>query len=194
MTRRVWDFDRITPEAGREAVALLTRRWRPEDLAALPRADYRYEILDGALLVTPADSEEHQSWCAWAHDTLRASAPPGWRVHWNLGLALEDDRLVPDLLVLSPDAPGAHRTYNPVTPALVVEVESDRTRGVDRTGKHEAYAFAGIRGYWRIERTGVLHVHRLRGFEYTAECVLEPGGSAVLDWPYPVTVTVPEKP
>ncbi|GIG58370.1 hypothetical protein Lfu02_27420 [Longispora fulva] len=191
MTQRVWDFDRITPEAGREAVALITRRWRPEDLSALPRTDDRYEILRGKLLVTKAASEEHQSWCAWAHDALRAAAPHGWRVHWSLGIAIDDDRLIPDLLVLSPEAPGAHRAYNLVTPALVVEVESDGTKGVDRTGKHEAYAFAGIRAYWRIERTGVLHVYRLQGSEYTEERVLRPGESATLDWPFPVTVSMP---
>ena len=37
------------------------RTWTRDDLAALPEDGNRYEILDGALLVTPAPSYSHQA-------------------------------------------------------------------------------------------------------------------------------------
>ncbi len=170
---------------------LTARHWTEADLAHLPREN-RYEIIDGRLLVTPPASETHEDWCDWARFLLHAAAPSGWRVKSNIGLRYPGQSLIPDLVVLAPDAPRAERAYNPVVPALVVEVESPSTRAVDRVDKAEAYAAAGIGTYWRIERTGIVNIYRLTDDEYGEPLVLKPGESAELDHPYPMTVTVPD--
>jgi len=176
---------------GTAAVRFLTERhWTEADLSHLPHEN-RYEIIDGRLLVTPPASEDHEDWCDWARYLLHEAAPAGWRVKSNIGLAIGDDRYIPDLVVLPPEAPRANREYNPVLPALVVEVESPSTKAIDRVDKFEAYAAAGIRGYWRIERTGCVTTYRLLDGAYVQDRVLKPGNTAELDYPYPVRVTVP---
>lgn len=154
-------------------------------------AGARYEIFDGHLLVTHPAGETHEDWCDWARYLLHAAAPPGWRVKSNIGLKFPRRSLIPDLVVLPPDAPRAESDYNSVVPALVVEVESASTKAFDRVDKSEAYAAAGIGAYWRIERTGTVNIHRLAGETYGEPLVLKPGDSVALDFPYPVTVAVP---
>lgn len=177
---------------GTAVIRFMTERhWAEADLAHLPREN-RYEIIDGRLLVTPPAGEAHQDWCKWAFRVLDRSAPDGWRVQWDLGLKYPERNLIPDLVVLSPDTPRAESDYNPVVPALVVEVESPSTRAVDRVDKLEAYAAAGIGAYWRIERIGIVNIYRLADDEYGEPLVLKPGESAELDHPYPMTVTVPD--
>lgn len=183
--------ERPDPFAQAVLQILTGHEWTEADLVHLPR-EYRYEIIDGRLLVTPPAGEVHQDWCKWAFRVLDRSAPDGWRVQWDLGLRYPERNLIPDLVVLAPDAPRAERAYNPVVPALVVEVESPSTRAVDRIDKAEAYAAAGIGAYWRIERTGIVNIYRLTDDEYGEPLVLKPGESAELDHPYPMTVTVPD--
>lgn len=174
------------------AVHFMTRhRWTEPDLAHLP-AGNRYEIIDGRLHVTPPAGESHHDWCAWAYDALRAAAPVGWRIRWDLGLAFGDDRFIPDLVVLSPEIALADSDYNQVVPDLVVEVESRSTRAVDRVEKAEAYAAAGIAVYWLIERTGRMTVLELAADgTYHVSVEVKPGSTVRLERPYPVEVGVP---
>jgi len=177
---------------GTAVIRFITERhWSDADLAHLPD-EYRYEIIDGRLLVTPPASDAHEDWCDWARYLLHAAALTGWRVKSNIGLKYPERSLIPDLVVLSPDTPRAENVYNPVVPALVVEVESPLTKAVDRVDKLEAYAVAGIGAYWRIERAGTVNVYRLAGDSYGDPLVLKPHDSVELDYPYPVTVVVPD--
>jgi len=181
----------VTPEFQAAVVRYFTgHRWTEADLDHLPRGP-RYEIIDGRLHVTPPPSESHQDWCTWAFRALDRAAPPGWRVRWEIGLAAVDDRYVPDLVVLSPETPRAESNFNPVVPALVLEVESKSTKGVDRGEKLDAYAAAGFGGYWRIERAGRLTVSRLEGDRYTQIADVESGEKITLDWPYPLAFVLP---
>jgi Uma2 family endonuclease len=176
---------------GTAAIRFMTgRRWTEADLAHLP-SENRYEIIDGRLLVTPPASESHQDWAAWAFRALDRAAPAGWRIQWDIGLRLGEDSVIPDLVVLPPSAPRAESDYNMVIPALVVEVESRSTKAIDRVDKFEVYATAGIPAYWRIERSGKVSIYRLAGDSYGEPLALGPGDTAELDYPYPVTVTVP---
>lgn len=166
-----------------------------DDLAELTDEDdgSRYEIIDGRLQVTPPASEDHQTPVAGTYGLLKAAAPAGWRVLWDIGLKFPDgDFAVPDLVVFSPDTPRANSAYNDVTvvrPALVVEIESRSTRKTDRGSKLVAYAEVGIPAYWRIERNGTVHVHMLAApGVYTLAATIEPGETWQATWPYPVTI------
>lgn len=155
--------------------------------------DSRYEVIDGRVQVTPPASEDHQAPLGGVYDILKASAPQGWRVLWDIGLKFPDgDAAVPDLVVLDPDTPRAGADYNDVTrvrPALVVEVESRSTRKTDRGSKQVAYAEAEIPAYWRVERDGTVHAHALAGpGVYTTVATVRPGDTWQATWPFGVTI------
>jgi hypothetical protein len=111
-------------------LADMPSRWTPADLRELPDDGRRYELIDGRLLVSPPAGEDHQSLCRSVLLALHGAAPEGWRVLSEIGLAIGDDRVIPDLVVLPPDTPKANADYNDVEvvrPALVIEVESPST-------------------------------------------------------------------
>jgi hypothetical protein len=102
----------------------LLRSWTEADLDELPDHVWRSEIIDGRLLVQAPAGESHQAATIELLEQLRDQAPFGWRVRFG-GLAIGEDRLVPDLLVLPPDTPPANDAYNDVAvikPQLVVEI------------------------------------------------------------------------
>ena len=180
--------DGITDTEGIAAVRFMTRNWTGDDLEHLPSGN-RYEILDGRLLVTPPASEAHQNLAKWLFRYLDRAVPDdGWRVQWDIGLDYGvTRRFIPDLVVLPPEAPEAAQQYNAIVPALVVEVESKSTKDVDRVGKAEAYAEAGIESYWRMERDGRLTIGHLDGDRYK-ETAYAPDEAVTVDHPYPVTI------
>jgi Uma2 family endonuclease len=81
----------------------------------------------------------------------------------------------------------------------VVEVVSPSSRSIDRLLKPRLYAQAGIPSFWLVERgAGGVAVHvfglgdRDSG-EYEELCVVRSGETAVLDAPWPVTLTPPRR-
>lgn len=124
------------------------RAWTRDDLAALPDDGNRYEILDGALLVTPAPSYSHQV-CVFAlYQQLALACPPHLRV---LGAPFDVivgacDVTQPDLLVAARDRFDADGLR--ALPELVVEMLSPSTRRIDLTAKLRRYERAGIPAYW----------------------------------------------
>ena len=51
-------------------MALETRPWTRADLDRLPEDGNKYEVIDGALFVTPAPSAIHQRIVAWLSEAL----------------------------------------------------------------------------------------------------------------------------
>ena len=51
-----------------------------EDLAAMPDDGHRYELIDGALIVTPSPSREHQLCAGKVYIDLVAACPDHLRV------------------------------------------------------------------------------------------------------------------
>ncbi|HEX6683397.1 MAG TPA: Uma2 family endonuclease [Candidatus Limnocylindrales bacterium] len=166
--------------------------WTEQDLAELPQDGTRYEIVDGRLYVTPPAGESHQRPALHMAAVLLAAAPPGWRVLYEIGLRVGEDRVIPDLIVLPPGTPVADHDYNDVTvikPALVVEVASKSTETIDRGNKMVVYAEGGIPSYWRVTRDGLVHMHRLmeKG-EYGLLATVKPGEPHEVLWPFPFTL------
>ena len=134
-------------------VTLLPRS-RPltrEDLEAMPDDGHRYELIDGALIVTPAPSRRHQRAVGHLHVLLHAACPDDLEVllaPFDVALA-EDTVVQPDVLV-------AHRRDLtsrdlPVAPLLAVEVLSPSTRHIDLALKRARYEAAGCASYWVID-------------------------------------------
>lgn len=127
-----------------------------DDLDALRPSEgsQRYELLDGAILVTPGPGRWHQAVVVELTVLLRTQRPAGLVVKiapFDVALA-EDTVLQPDLLV----AAGADLTDTelPAAPLLAIEVLSPSTRRIDQLLKRDRFAAAGVPSYWLIDPEG----------------------------------------
>lgn len=113
----------------------------------------RYELLDGAILVTPGPWRWHQSMVVNLTVLLRSVRTTGLVV-----LVAPFDVVLGADTVLQPDVLVARESDLtdkdlPASPLLVVEVLSRSTRGIDQVLKRERYARAGIPSYWIVDPT-----------------------------------------
>ncbi len=138
-----------------------------DDLEKLPNDGRRYELVDGALVVTPTPSYRHQDVVGNLHVTLRAACPSHLKVllaPFDVALA-EDTLLQPDLLVAR-RSDFTERDL-PVAPLLAVEVLSPSTRLIDLHLKRARYEAAGSPAYWVIDPDAPsLTVWELRDDQY----------------------------
>ena len=131
------------------------RTWVFTDIEDLPYDTWRqqYEIVDGALVVSPAPDRSHEIIQSLVFEALISSGRPDFFAFGNIGIDLGRSYRIPDVSVVRADA--LDRTGDRLSPsevALVVEVESLSSRTTDRISKAAQYAAAGIPSYWRIER------------------------------------------
>lgn len=161
--------------------------WTTAMVDALPRG-YRYELLDGVLVVIPMPGLAHQEVLADLLGVLRAATPPelralpaGYRVY--LRQHPLERWLEPDILVARRgDLEGDGMR---VPPLLVVEVRSPSTGFYDRTAKSAAYAEFGVPHLWLIDpEARRLTTHTLRARAAGGEPAYEP--TARLDVPEPI--------
>lgn len=130
--------------------------WTADEVRALPDDGNRYELISGALVVTPAPRGIHQvavfelSWRirAWLERT-HAGHILGSPADLSLG---EDEVLQPDLFVYR-TASGTHlRDWGDITAlALVIEVLSPSTARYDRQLKRRRYQRARVPEYWIVD-------------------------------------------
>ncbi|GAA1638182.1 Uma2 family endonuclease [Georgenia ruanii] len=136
-----------------DAVTTLPRS-RPltrADLDAMPDDGHRHELVDGALVVTPAPRPRHQTAVLRLAVLLDRACPKDLQVFVApLDVALaEDTVLEPDVLV----APRADLTERDLAaaPVLAVEVLSPSTRLIDLHLKRARYEAAGTPSYWVVD-------------------------------------------
>jgi len=127
------------------------RPYTGADLETMPDDGRRYEVVDGALLVTPSPSLRHQWVSSNLIKVLQAAAPHELRVlHAPLDLVLDEATVLqPDLLVVP--AADLKDPDQPLRPRLVVEILSPATRTVDLTLKRSRYETAQIGSYWVVD-------------------------------------------
>lgn len=160
-----------------------------DDLDALPDDGHRYELVDGALFVTPAPNLRHQKCLAALHLLLAGAKPPGYTVLF----APFDFRpsrttsLQPDLLVALDSDFTPARIERP--PLLVVEVRSPSTRLYDLGTKRLAYEAAGVPAYWIVDPdTPALTVLQLEGGRYVEHANVTGDEPYRASEPFPITV------
>lgn len=122
------------------------------DLETMPDDGHRYELLDGALIVTPAPSVWHQLISGRLYLALSAACPDELVVlaaPTDVVLA-DDTALQPDLLIVRRDTLGT----GPLHPLLAVEILSPSTRQIDLTLKKARYEIAGCPAYWVVDPEG----------------------------------------
>jgi Uma2 family endonuclease len=126
------------------------RAFTGRDLEAMPDDGNRYELIDGALVVTPSPSRRHQGVSARLQAALTGACPHDLRVlSAPLDFVIADDTtLQPDLVVVDQAVVRDERV--PLRPHLVVEILSPSTRLFDLHVKRERYASAGVPSYWIV--------------------------------------------
>lgn len=159
------------------------------DLAAMPDDGHRYELVDGALVVTPAPGERHQTVVGELYLLLRHACPDDLKVLLApFDVALADDTVMqPDLLVCrrrdltSRDLPAA--------PVLAVEVLSPSTRRIDLTLKKSRFEAAGCASYWVLDPAGPsVTAWELRDDAYVERAAVSDDEAFVASEPFAVTV------
>jgi Uma2 family endonuclease len=145
----------VAAELNDDAVSMLQREWAFEDLLALPDDGYRYEIMDGQLIVTAPPSVVHQDVIDNLRAALSQTVPADWRVKTGVGMRaprLGPERyVIPDLLVAS--GPRPTRYYEPEAVRVAVEVTSPSTELRDRGSKKELYEAHGVPCYLLVDLT-----------------------------------------
>jgi Uma2 family endonuclease len=134
-------------------MALDTRPWTRADLDRLPDDGNRYEVVRGALLVTPPPAPEHDEIVAWLAEKLFAFvlAQGLGRIHFPRSVVVAGpEQTEPDLMV-RPLRPVTKWEDAPV-PILVVEVLSRGTRQRDLHAKRDFYLACGVDEYWIVDR------------------------------------------
>lgn len=130
--------------------------WTVERALALPEDGNRYEVLDGALFVTPAPSWGHQSVLDALHAKLRDYVREnhlGWTRWSPADIVFSPRRLLqPDLFVVPTREDGPPRAWSDVKSLLlVIEVLSPSTARSDRHHKRLIYQSEGVPEYWIID-------------------------------------------
>ena len=121
------------------------------DLDTMPDDGHRYELIDGALIVTPAPSPAHQRAVGELYVRLRNACPSHLEVFFApLDVALADDTIMqPDLLIARRE--DVTELDLPTAPVLAVEVLSPSTRRIDLTLKRSRLEAAGCESYWVVD-------------------------------------------
>jgi len=163
--------------------------WTVDDLDAFPEGTgVRYELIDGALLVSAEPSLQHQRVAGGLWRLLQDAAPHDAEVFWPIDVRLSPVRQVaPDITVVRRSDATGRRLAG--VPLLVVEVQSPSTRAVDLTLKRQVLEQAGVPSYWLVEPDDlVLTVLELVAGRY--EQVAQVHGDEVFDAmrPFPVRV------
>lgn len=159
------------------------------DLEQVPDDGHRYELIDGALVVTPAPSMRHQRAVLNLAVRLRQTCPDEWEVFVApFAVALADDtELQPDVLVAR-RADLAERDL-PASPVLVVEVLSPSTRLVDLNLKKARFEVAGTPAYWVVDPIEPrLTAWELRGSAYVEVADVTADEVFETTVPFPVTI------
>ncbi|MDV6011326.1 Uma2 family endonuclease [Haloechinothrix sp. LS1_15] len=176
--------------------------WTVRDLLALPEDGNRHELIDGALLMSPPPSPEHQELSFHLHTLLRSaawSAGAPVRLWEGVGIRLSaDGALVPDLVVAVRNPSRATwPLLEPDDVRLLVEIVSPGSSTRDRTEKPYLYAEAGIPHFWRIETADyrgrdkplpvILRYELVALAEYRIVDTIGAGETLRVDEPIPIT-------
>jgi Uma2 family endonuclease len=121
-----------------------------EDMENMPDDEFRYELDDGVLIVSPAPSVRHQVAVFRLAQVLDAACPPEFVVIPGVGINIDrSQHRVPDVAVVRADS--IQMVFQESPPALAVEVASPRTRLYDRNRKKEVYERFGVVSYWIVD-------------------------------------------
>jgi Uma2 family endonuclease len=119
------------------------------DLDRMPDDGYRYEVVDGMLLVSPRPGNPHQLVAFTLASALDRVCPPELQVLPEPAVQVSHrTEFAPDLVVIRQEQVHAAKCTEP--PLLVVEVQSPSTALFDLNLKKAAYERFGVESYWVV--------------------------------------------
>lgn len=166
------------------------REWNIEDLEKLPDDGQRYEIIDGALIVSPSPIPIHQRVIRNLMKVLDAACPSELEVYLS-PLDYQPSRHIsvqPDLLIVRTGDPDEKNLK--VAPLLAVEVLSASSRRRDLILKRSVYQECGVASYWIFDPgEPSLQAWSLRNDFYVEAGYASGEQSLKVTKPYPVSIT-----
>jgi Uma2 family endonuclease len=130
------------------------RKLTYSDLQFTPDDGRRYELVRGALLVTPSPRPRHQrisrNLMLLLHDYFGRSGRGEVFAAPTDVILTHEDVFVPDLVVVRHPQDVTERAIE-APPLLVVEIVSPSTRKQDRGIKAERYAELGVEHFWSVD-------------------------------------------
>jgi Uma2 family endonuclease len=177
-----------TPDAMRQRLANYTI----EDVLDLPADAPRVELRDGAMIVVPSPTFDHQDVAMQLWSWLRRHTPRGYRASAAVGVAVGPTQtLEPDVVLVSRDVSGDAHYATAEQTLLVVEVVSPGTKRRDRLEKPADYAAACVPYFWRVEQPPVhVYAYELAGAEY--RLVADSAEELVLSRPFEIKLPIAE--
>jgi Uma2 family endonuclease len=146
------------------------RSWTFDDLLNVVDDGFRYEIIDGSLLVTPPPGIGHQRIVTELLVALSLAAPPDLLVLPGVGVAKVQGQVnyfEPDVVVVDRDAaPEGDNKLDPRFVRLAIEVVSPSSRTIDEVLKREAYARMALSNYWIVTPQDRVTTYELREGSY----------------------------
>jgi Uma2 family endonuclease len=119
------------------------------ELDRMPDDGRRYELVDGALVVSPPPTQIHQVVALRIASALEQATPPGLQVVPEPAVMISSStEFDPDVVVVGLPTVGTAKVTTP--PLLVVEVRSPKTALVDLNTKKAAYERFGVESYWIV--------------------------------------------
>ena len=174
-----------------EAWPAAGRPFTVQDLDRMPDDGHRYELLDGALIVSPRPVIAHQEVAMELGVQLRRVCPPELRVIPEPAVEVSAaTEFNPDLVVIRRDQVNAAKCTEP--PLLVVEIRSPSTALIDLGRKKAAYQRFGVPSYWIVDPDAgnpVLTVFELAVGRYTEAARVTGTATFEARQPFPVTLT-----
>jgi Uma2 family endonuclease len=147
--------------------------WTYEDYTRLPDNGMRYEVIKGALYMSPAPSPDHQRVVVALIRYLSAylqQHPAGeiFIAPIDVKLPSLTSPVQPDLLFIANERSAiVKEKFIEGVPDLIIEVLSPTNPEHDRTTKFSAYALAGVREYWIVDpEARTIEINVLRGQAY----------------------------
>ncbi|MFI1578653.1 Uma2 family endonuclease [Embleya sp. NPDC020630] len=173
--------------------------WTPEDVLEIHADGWRVELLDGALMMSPAPSRRHQMVSRRLAMLLEAAAEDAGVdcvVYENINVRHDNDFTQPDVVVVEGAVARAGEKsdeddiwLDPEHVLLAVEIVSPGQAGRDSVDKLKKYASWGIEYYWVLEpNDSVLEGFELRDGAYSSVARVEGAHAAMPPAPFEVTV------
>ena len=151
-----------------EAWPAAGRPFTVADLDRMPDDGHRYELLDGALIVSPRPTNSHQEVAMELAVRLRSACPRDLRVIPEPAVQLSAmTESAPDIAVIRREQVNAAKCTEP--PLLVIEIRSPSTALIDLGRKKTAYEQFGVPAFWVVDprvKKPSLTVFELTGGRY----------------------------
>jgi Uma2 family endonuclease len=119
------------------------------ELDRMPDDGHRYELLDGALAVSPRPTPAHQVVAFTLATALDRACPPQWQVVPEPAVTVSGHtEFAPDIAIVERDQLSGTKITKPAV--LVAEVRSPSTALIDLNAKKAAYERFGVESYWVV--------------------------------------------